>query len=142
MAYAKKDFDTLECPVCETVVAPSKVAAGPVVHYKCSCCGTSWRINSEGDQTHFRASRRAAFATTKETKRVAKPICPNCGSEKVFRPGFCSFRYTKGEWRMERGSPELADTECLNCQGCGATLNGGFDPPFSLVVEEPYSKRR
>lgn len=56
MAHSKSKFDTLQCSVCDEPTLPKKVAAGPIVHYKCFECGTSWRINRDGDQTHFRVT--------------------------------------------------------------------------------------
>jgi hypothetical protein len=47
------DFDTLQCPHCDEPVRPRSVSAGPSVGYRCRC-GTSWRINRDGNQTHLR----------------------------------------------------------------------------------------
>lgn len=52
------DFDTLDCPTCDAPTAPGSVSAGPVAAYRCTC-GTSWRINPDGDQTHLRLTQRA-----------------------------------------------------------------------------------
>jgi transposase-like protein len=54
LKFKKEDFDTLDCPVCNDPTKPKNVTAGPVVSYLCGECGSSWRINAEGDQTHFR----------------------------------------------------------------------------------------
>lgn len=47
------DFDTLACPTCSEAVEPGSVSRGPTVAYRCAC-GTSWRINRDGEQTHLR----------------------------------------------------------------------------------------
>jgi hypothetical protein len=56
-AYKKSSFDTLECCVCDMPVPPNKVNAGPIVYYRCDNCKTSWRIDENGDQTHYRPSK-------------------------------------------------------------------------------------
>ncbi len=55
--YMPSDFDTLDCSNCEAPVPPKSVSAGPTVAYKCGC-GTSWRINKDGEQTHLRLPPR------------------------------------------------------------------------------------
>ena len=57
------DFDTLNCSTCDAPVPPSSVSAGPVVAYRCAC-GTSWRINATGEQTHLRLSEAAEAKLT------------------------------------------------------------------------------
>lgn len=52
--YVRMDFDTLDCFVCDVPVPPKSVSKGPTVAYRCAACGSSWRINAEGDMTHAR----------------------------------------------------------------------------------------
>ncbi len=52
--YVPDDFDTLACVECEKPVKPKSVSAGPIVAYQCKSCGTSWRINRDGDIIHLR----------------------------------------------------------------------------------------
>ena len=53
MTHKPEEFDTLDCPHCDKSAAPKLVSAGPTVAYSCDC-GTSWRIDKEGNQTHLR----------------------------------------------------------------------------------------
>ena len=71
--------------------------------------------------------------TQEEVAAVAgKPICVRCGSDQISKPGFCSFRWRRGRWVVERKSPELAESECFSCDACGQEMVGDTNPPFHL----------
>lgn len=66
------------------------------------------------------------------------PTCPDCGSRDVEMPGTSSFRFTRGKWRVVKGSVRFNESaDVLGCSGCGASLDlpDDWDPPFNLAVQ-------
>jgi hypothetical protein len=76
----------------------------------------------------------AISAGASERRDGMIPICIKCGSDKIVRPGFISYHYRRGQWVSQRGSEELADTECVSCQKCGTSMTGDESPPFNYIA--------
>jgi hypothetical protein len=45
--------------------------------------------------------------------------CPECGKiDRLNKPGKCNYRWIKGDWVLQRGVHETADTQYISCDRC------------------------
>lgn len=54
---------------------------------------------------------------------MAKPKCPECGSDKLVLGGLCSYHWRKGRWALIRGSDVVSDCPTVTCEACGVDLD-------------------
>lgn len=71
---------------------------------------------------------------------TSKPTCPCCGSHNIGFPGVATFHYSRGKWRVIKGSVTINESaDCFHCGDCGAILDSHsqdtFSPPFDFRVQ-------
>ncbi len=67
---------------------------------------------------------------------INKPICPSCGSDNIGFPGICTYRWSRGQWRVIKRTVTMNECgDCFHCGSCGEVLDGPFEPPFEFTVQ-------